>query len=151
MRVYSVSTTQVGVSTAKAMISVFPNQGPALILRAWISQVGLTASEMLSAKLQRIDDEGTGTVVTPLTLNPGDAVSSAVARVNHTVDPTVSVTPIVEEAFNVLNGWVWVPMPEERPWSKGFGNQGVGLFLSTAPSAATKIYAGVIFGILSSD
>ena len=39
---------------------------------------------------------------------------------------------LIEEGFNVLNGWLWIPTPEERPLITP--GEGVGLTFPTAPT-----------------
>lgn len=145
MKVYTATMDPTSVTVAKTLLNIEVDGQLGLLLRASVSQVGLTASEQLRVFVQRASSGGTGTAITPVRMEFGDPVFGVIARSNLTVEPLFTDAPYVEEAFNVVNGWVWVPMPEERPViTNSFF---IGLRLDVAPSAAAIFSAQLTFGL----
>lgn len=144
MRVYSVQLNAVSVSAAITLIRVTaPATMVLVLLRAWVSQSSSTTSQQIRAAIQRATTDGTLTPETPEKLSPGDPAATFTAGVNATAEPTLSGDPIIDEGFNVLNGLLWVPAPEERIWIPPSGR--AVLRLPAAPTAIT-ISAGLIVG-----
>ncbi len=145
MRVYSATTEIAAVAAAQTLLTVeAPSDAVVAVLRAYISQLDLVASEMFRAHLQKATDDGTGAAVTPEPHEEGNAAFGGTVQEDHSVEPTYTGIPYENEEFNVLNGWVWVPMPEERIYlSPG---ETLGLRLDVAPSAGTVVVAGLVFG-----
>ena len=145
MRVYTATTEIAAVAAAQTLLTVAaPADAVVVILRAYMSQEDLTASEMLRAQLQRASADGTGTGVTAEQHEVGDAAFGGTVLEDHSVEPTFTGIPLENEEWNVLNGWIWVPMPEDRVELSPSGI--IGLRLDTAPSAGTIIAAGITFG-----
>ena len=145
MRVYSATTEIAAVAAAQTVLTVAaPTDAVVVILRAYLDQLTLVASEMFRVHLQKASAAGTGTAVIPEPHEEGDALFGGTVLEDHSVEPTFTGIPYENEQFNVLNGWVWVPMPEERIYlSPG---EIAGLRLDNAPSGATVIAAGLVFG-----
>ena len=99
---------------------------------------------MMRILLQRASAAGTSTATVPEKHEVLDAAFAGVAGVNHTVEPTYTGIPFNNEQVNVLNGFVWVPMPEDRIYIPPSGI--IGLRLDTAPSGASDFTAGLVFG-----
>jgi hypothetical protein len=55
-----------------------------------------------------------GTVASAITGSTSNAASSA--GTDASVNGAGTLTVLGQEAFNNLNGWLWVPVPEERIW-----------------------------------
>ncbi len=145
MRVYSVVMNQISVSAAKTLISVVaPSTAIVVLLRAWITQDASETSEQLPILIQRGSAIGTGTAATPDKFEPGDPVAASTVKTNLTVEPTYTGNPFVNESFNVLNGFLYVPMPEERIILPPSGV--VGMRLDANPAAALTMSAGFVFG-----
>ncbi len=145
MRVYSATTEIAAVAAAQTVLTVAaPADAVVVILRAYLDQLDLTASEMLRAHLQKASAAGTGTGVTAEPHEEGDAAFGGTVLEDHSVEPTYTGIPYENEQFNALNGWVWVPMPEERIYLSP--SEIIGLSLDNAPSAGTTIAAGLVFG-----
>jgi len=145
MKVYTVRMAPTSQAAAKTLVTVTaPATTILVLLRAWVAQKTLTASELMRILLQRASAAGTSTAVTPEKHQPSDSVFGGVAGVNHTVEPTYTGIPFNNEQVNVLNGFVWVPMPEERIIVPPSGI--IGLRLDTAPSGASDFTAGLVFG-----
>lgn len=94
------------------------------ILRASVSQAGTTTNQHLGILLgHKASAYGTYTSATPAPHNvngPASGISgstsgaAAGAGVDASAEGAGSVTTIFTEGFSVLNGWLWVPTPEER-------------------------------------
>jgi len=94
------------------------------ILRAWCNQIGTEVSDQLGIILgQKVSAFGTYTGTTPVSHTIGGPASGIVsgttgaegtAGTDASAEGAGAVTALVEEGFNNLNGWLWVPTPEER-------------------------------------
>jgi hypothetical protein len=94
------------------------------ILRAGVGQRGTATSQQLGILLaQKATAFGTYTATTPAPTVVGGAASgiaggtagaAATAGTDASAEGAGTVTNILEDGFNVLNGWLWVPTPEER-------------------------------------
>lgn len=145
MRVFTVQTELAAVAAAQTLLTLQNSTTRRLvILRAWMSQKDLVASELMRVQLQRTSAQGTGTAIVPVPQEVTDPAAIGTYLKDHTIEPTYILEPFNNEQFNALNGWVYVPMPEERIWLP-FGG-GLGLRLDTVPSGATTMTAGLVFG-----
>ena len=96
------------------------------VVRCTISQSGTATSQQLRAILGRkVTAFGTYTSTTPTPHVIGAAASgiaggtsgaAATAGTDASAEGAGAVTTIHTEGFNNLNGWLWVPTPEERVW-----------------------------------
>lgn len=80
-----------------------------------IGQQDSETSEMMGVLLSRQSSAGSGGVVEagePLIAS--DAADAATIRVADTADASGSTTEMVRDAFNTLNGWQYLPAPEDR-------------------------------------
>lgn len=94
------------------------------IERAWVNQIGTETSDQLGIILgQKVTAFGTYTSTTPVPHQIGGAASgiaggtagaAATAGTDASAEGAGAVTTTIEEGFNNLNGWLWVPTPEER-------------------------------------
>lgn len=94
------------------------------ILRAWCSQGATETSEQLGIQLcLQASAHGTYTAATPSPHFPGGRASGIAggtdgaegkAGVDASANAAGTKTPIIVDGFNNLNGWLWVPTPEER-------------------------------------
>jgi hypothetical protein len=145
MRVYTTTMNAVSVSTGKTLIRITtPATMVACLLRAWISQNASATSQQARATIHRVTTDGTGTTDTPEKSMPGDPAATVTAAVDFTAEPTTSGDPVIDEGFNVLNGWLWVPAPEDRLWVPPSAR--IALRLPNSPSPAITISAGLVFG-----
>ena len=95
-----------------------------LITRAWVGQVETETSQQLGIILgQKASAFGTYTSTTPVGHFIGGRASGIVggttgaegtAGTDASAEGAGTVTPIIYDGFNNLNGWLWVPTPEER-------------------------------------
>lgn len=94
------------------------------VLRAWVNQIGTETSDQLGVILgQKVTAFGTYTSTTPAPHQLGGAASgiaggttgaAATSGTDASAEGAGAVTTTVSEGFNNLNGWLWVPTPEER-------------------------------------
>lgn len=130
------------VSTAITLAQITAgNAKPVSIVKAWINQSTVTSSQQAQVQLLLKSSGATVTSFTPLKLDAGAGASTATAGHTATVEGTDS-TVYVSEGFNILNGWLYVPIPEERivfPSSSI-----VAIKFGAAPTSATYHW-GVIF------
>ena len=94
------------------------------VLRAWANQQASETSDQLGIMLaQKASAFGTYTSTTPTphfvggpasAIVGGTAGAEATAGTDASAEGAGTVTAIIYEGFNNLNGWLWVPTPEER-------------------------------------
>lgn len=117
-RIYSVSFDDVAVTAAQDLFEITaPSTGMAVLHSVRVgqsSEEGDAAAEMLHVTIQRATASGSGgAAATPRPHAVGHAASAVLAEVNNTTEAT-TLTPIIEDAFNVQVGWLYQPTPEER-------------------------------------
>ena len=105
------------VTTAKTLIQIKAGAASALeILYASLTNTTVDASDQGSIIIGRKTAAATVTSYTPLLFDPSDQAAKAVggtAATGHTA--TVEGTDgdvLVDEGFNVLQGWSWMPTPD---------------------------------------
>jgi hypothetical protein len=121
------------------------------ILRAWVGPAEGTdpVSEVQEISLYVNDGPATaGTALTEQELRGSTDATSAVAAL---AAPTIAATPVdlIFDAFHVQNGWLYLPVPEERVTIMGgTTNDNVGLRFPVAPDASMTFSYGMIWGEL---
>lgn len=123
------------------------------VLRAWIGQHGTATSQNIGVLLGlKASAFGTYTSTTPAPLAVGGAASgiagstsgaAASAGTDASAEGAGTVTTILHDAFNNLNGWLFVPTPEERPYI--LPDQAFILKLVGTPATLTNWDAGITF------
>lgn len=94
------------------------------IMRAWIGNQATEASDQLGVILGlKASAFGTYTSTTPQAhfiggrasgIAGGTAGAEGTAGTDASAEGAGTVTPIIYDGFNNVNGWLWVPTPEER-------------------------------------
>jgi hypothetical protein len=94
------------------------------VQRCWVNQIGTETTDQLGVIMgQKVTAFGTYTATTPSPHQVGGTASgiaggttgaAATSGTDATAEGAGAVTAIIEEGFNNLNGWLWVPTPEER-------------------------------------
>lgn len=94
------------------------------ILRAWVAQGATETSEQLGIQLcLQASAFGTYTSTTPSPhfvggrvsgIAGGTAGAEGTAGTDASANAAGTKTTIIADGFNNLNGWLWVPTPEER-------------------------------------
>ncbi len=141
--VYTLIRSSVTTSTAITIQVVWiPASTTAIeVTRAWVNQSTITTSAQ--TRIQLLRKTGTAATVTsqtPAPLSPGMEASDCVGGTAAT-GITASAegtdgTVYVEEGFNVVNGWLYLPVPEERVLMGGSAASGIALKFPTAPTSA---------------
>lgn len=95
------------------------------ILRCSVSQFGTATAQMLGVIVgTKVTAFGTYTSTTPVPTTPGTTASgitggtagaAGTAGTDASVEGAGTVTAMFEEGFHNLNGWLWIPVEEERP------------------------------------
>lgn len=139
-RTYKVGNGGVIISTAITIIQIKAGDAnPFEITRATITQGLSELSTMESIQIIRKSLAATVTASTPILMDPDDSASEAVGGTAATgITATAEGTDtdiLVDESFNILNGWNYIPVPEERPRVIGGGI--IALLFPVAPASAT--------------
>jgi hypothetical protein len=149
-RIYSATfeNTTIGTAAQSIMEVQVPDNTIITVLRAWLSaEQGTAADEVIAISLYGNDAAatgGTGMVEQPLTPTAAQNASDCTAL----VEPTIGATPLIlySDAFHLQNGWLYLPIPEERIVVIG-GNadpgDNVGLELAVASTATPNISGGM--------
>ena len=130
MSVYSVVMVNQTIIASSDMVNIHTDSTLAtagsniLILRAWCSQSATETSEQLGIQLcLQASTFGTFTSATPRPHFVGGKISGitggttgaeGLAGVDASTNGAGTKTEIIADGFNNLNGWLWVPVPEER-------------------------------------
>lgn len=140
-RLYSISFNNVAITVAQDLINVTATASMAFAIHSIeLGQKTLTAWEAKEIRLRRMPATVTagsgGSTPTPQKLNNGDAAATVTSHANDTTGMTTSGTAsdIFARDWEFLNGFFWMPAPEQRPIIAP--SQGVSLVLGTAPSAS---------------
>ena len=149
--VYSAYMNAVSVSTAITIVQVKAGSSRSLaLLRAWCTQSNLTTSSQQRIQVLRKTAAATVTSFTPIKLAGGaptaDAAGGTSATGTNASGEGTDGDVLIPDTFNILNGWLWVPTPEERIVVPAAGI--VALKFPAAPGAALTVTAGFIFGEL---
>ena len=141
--IYVARMDAVSVTIAKTLVGINAPAGKICeIIRAWVD-FSSTTSTVIDVRLKRHTAAGTSTAFTPLLLHPGDIAAGATAGINYTAEGTLGDI-LLRNTVNYLNGFLYLPVPEERLIVGPSGR--FGIELPTAPGAAVTITAGIIWG-----
>jgi hypothetical protein len=123
MRVYTVSSQNVSVSAAQDLLAVFSGSSGAFEVHEFVvGQISATTVGNLRIRGRRLPATVTagtgGTAPTPSKSRPGDAAATVTARANDmTTQASTNGTAldIRSDVFNPINGYQFLPAPEDRP------------------------------------
>ena len=159
MREFNISTGGATVTGSTTLVFLNPKAAPnpnLEFLRWWI---GYTANATSAQQRVQIVIQGTAfptlTAATPQKLKLSDPNASIIvgstngalgtAGTNSSNDNAGAQTQLHDDAFNVLNGWLYVPTPPELiVMPAGFGS-GIGMKFPVAPSTLTNWTFGTQF------
>lgn len=158
MNEYAVSSGGITVAGATTLVFINPAAAPQVnldIMRAWIGQSANATSAQQRVQLEtQVSAFPTLTSATPAKLKRagpasqitgGTAGAAGTAGINASAEGAGAKTVIFEDAFNVLNGWLWVPTPREVITMPAGSTSGFGLFLPVAPATLTNWAFGVTY------
>ena len=148
-----------GITLAnQAVTLVFINPGTTQsieILRCWVSQsANATSAQQRVQLVTQVTAFPTLTSTTPAKLKLIDPVSviaggtagaAGTCGTNASAEGAGAKTVLINDAFNVLNGWLWVPTPPETIVMNASAASGFGLFLPVAAATLTNWSCGVVF------
>ena len=133
----------VSVSTAISLVEfTAPSDAIVELLSAWITQDTSETSTQEVAAILRKTAAGTGTSFTARLLEPSDAAFGGTCRTLMTAEGTAGDI-LVREGFNILNGFIYKPVPEERIKVPPSGI--LAIKFAVTPAAAITISAGLVF------
>jgi len=146
MRLYSINHQDVSPAASIQTLIEF-TAGAVLsccVVRANCSQKGSTTTNQQDISIQRKTAVGTNvTAPNARQLDPGDAAFGGTVRGLETTEGTVGDVDY-PDSFNWVNGWTYLPYPDERVWQPGAGIQS--LRLPTAPPSGLVVNASILIG-----
>lgn len=158
MNEYVVSDAGITIVGITTLAFVNPIAAPNVnleFLRAWVGQTANATSAQQRVELEtQVSVFPTLTAATPAKLKRASAVSVIVggtagaagtSGTNASAEGAGAKTSVWEDAFNVLNGWLWVPTPKETVVMPTGSLSGLGLFLPVAPATLTNWAFGMTY------
>lgn len=147
MNVYSAVMPATAVTVAKDLISIdAPATGSLVVLRAAVTQSGSELSDQVAVIIRRATGAaGAGTAHTPQEHSAQSPAFPGTSLINLTTDETAG-DELYREGFNLLNGFLYVPVPEERIVVPPSGI--IVLRLNVAPAASTLMIAVLTVGVV---
>jgi len=134
-------------STANASGSVIQ------ILRAWVGNQATETSDQLGIILgTKASAFGTYTSTAPSPhrlggpatgITGGTAGAESTSGTDASAEGAGAVTPLIYDGFNNLNGWLWIPVPEERITVPA--DTAIILKIVGTPATLTNWNAGITF------
>jgi len=124
------------------------------IIRCWCSQAANATSAQQRVQINsQVTAFPTVVTQTPQKTTALDAVSTIVGATNGAAGTSGvnasaeggTKTVLMPDAFNVLNGWLWVATPEETIMHSASLASGIGLHFPAAPATLTSWNAGLVF------
>lgn len=159
-REYIVAAAAVTVAN-QAVTLAFVNPGTNCsleFLRAWASQAANATSAQqrvqLSSQVTAFPTLVSATPAKTKLLDPvsqivgGTAGAAGTSGINASAEGAGAKTVIYPDAFNVLNGWLWVPSPKESIIMNASAASGLGLHFPAAPGTLTSWNGGLLYGEL---
>lgn len=146
--VYTVTRPTAAVASVNPMLQVATPANCAIeVVRVWASQTDVETSEQCRIQVIRLTAAATVTSATPTKLSDGMQASKCVGGTGATgITGTTTGTAsdiFYEDGFNALNGWLYLPVPEER--IQIGPSEFIGVRFPTAPSATPTWTMGITF------
>lgn len=158
MREFSISTGGITVAGSTTLVFVNPNAAPNVnieFLRYWVGQsANATSNQQRIQLVTQVTAFPTVTSFTPTKLKFADAVSvvaggtagaAGTCGINASAEGAGAKTAVLDDAFNVLNGWLMVPTPAETRIMPAGASAGQGMIFPIAPTVTTNWAFGVHF------
>ena len=153
-RLFSVAGSQVTIAAASTLVAINPGVTRSLgFIRAWVGQDANATSAQESIQLNtKATAFSTLTSATPQKLTISDAAAAitggtagaaGTAGINASAEGGGATTVIWPDAFNVLNGWLWVPTPKEIIMFPASSSLAFALKFVAAPATLTGWSFGV--------
>lgn len=134
MRPFVLTDTRTVATAITVLQLTAPSTMAVEILSASATQSTSVTSAAAEIALVRKSAAATVTALTPLRLFPGGPAASSTGGRTATAEGT-DTDLVIQEGFNILNGWVYTPVPEERIFVPPSAI--IGLKFTAAPTSAT--------------
>lgn len=126
------------------------------VLRCYVSQAANATSAQQRIQIStQVSTFPTLTSQAPVAIKAGDPASkitggtagaAGTSGINASAEGAGGKTVLIPDAFNVLNGWLWVPTPAETIIESAQSTaRGLGLVFPAAPTTLTNWNAGMVF------
>jgi len=155
-REYIVAMVDQTIAGASTMVFINPGVTAGVeVLRAWASQAANATSAQQRIQLSsQVTAFPTLTSTAPQTLKildpaakiiGGTAGAAGTSGTDATAEGGGAKTVIIPDAFNVLNGFLWVPTPPETVVINASAASGIGLVFPAAPTNLDNWTAAIIY------
>ena len=142
-RIYVTQTARFAISASITLLQVVaPTTAGLEVLRAWASQDSSTSSVQNSIAILRKSASATVTACNVTPLSPWTAAASATSGGSATSEGTDGLV-LYQDSFNILNGWLYLPVPEERIYVPPGST--IALKFMAAPPTSASFVAGFVF------
>ncbi len=155
--VYTVPAVNITLAN-QAVTLIFINPGTTVslqVIRAWASQSANATSNQQRVQINtQVSVFPTLTSQTPSKstsidqasqITGGTSGAAGTCGINASAEGAGTKTVIIADSFNVLNGYLWVPTPNEIFNLPAGASAGGGLHFPAAPTTLTNWNAGVTF------
>lgn len=143
MRSYTVRLPATSISTAITVIQIVAAATKSIrLISGFLFQTTTTTNAQQRIQLLRKSVAATVTAQTPALLDPGDTAAVSTGGINASAEGTDS-TIILDEAFSLLTGWIWKPIPEEFIYAPGADI--LAIKFPAAPAAAQTFVGELTF------
>lgn len=161
-RQYTLNMSNVTVTSTNTWVCFSPNNpGPCYeVLRAWASQhANATSAQQEIRLVTQFNGAAANQVVgsaagigVPVSNDPASKLTASTvcgagaATINATSDGNGAKSVLYPDNFNVLNGWLWVPTPNETHLIDALTSSvSYGLFAATTPGTTSNWSAGLSY------
>ena len=149
--VYTGVFSGVSVTAAQDLFELLAPAARSVILHSVaISQSSNTDSEQLRLTIRRVTGAPTsgsgGSTVTPASAVPGLTFDGTLEANNTTRISGGTQATLWDEGQNVLNGWQYLPVPEDRLEAEGGSRLVIGL--EAAPADALTMSGVIVFEVI---
>jgi hypothetical protein len=154
---YTVSVGGISLAnTAVTLVFINPGVTASLeIIRCWVGQsANATSAQQRVQLVTQVTAFPTLTATTPSktsifdqasAITGGTAGAAGTAGTNASAEGAGAKTVLLNDAFNVLNGWLWVPTPNETIIMNASAAAGFGLFFPVQAATLTNWSFGVTY------
>ncbi len=146
--IYSAFELDQAITTADVLVELQVPAGTTIeILRAWCSAASNNVDDEQEIEIYGNDAAGTaGTALTEQPLQGQDDAASGIVSLG---GATIGATPttLYPDTFHLKNGWLYLPVPEERIRVVGSATiDNVGTRFHVAPGASVTVSYGITWG-----
>lgn len=158
MNEFAVSAENITVAGATTLVFINPAAAPNVNIEIMRCEIGQSANATSAQQRVQLETQvsafPTLTSATPAKLKRASAASvitggtagaAGTAGINASAEGAGGKTSIFGMAFNVLNGYLWVPTPREVIVMPAGSTSGFGLFFPSAPATLTGWSAYVTY------